>query len=229
MKHIVVGLGEVGSALQQILRSDGYDNNKEFVIESKHYDFLHICIPYTGNFNFENQVNNYIDNFTPNYIVIHSTVPIGTCGKNRWTHSPIRGKHPNLKESILTFTKYVGGINALAIARELETYGIKCKVVTNADDTEAAKLYDLMQYATSILLSKHIYRMCKQKGLSFDLVYREFNRSYNKGYEAMKMKEFIRPVLEYSPGKIGGHCVIPMMELLDDPLAKDIINANENL
>lgn len=227
MKHLVIGLGEVGTALQDILQCNGYDFKILGIIDENLYDIIHICIPY--DYYFEQAVKQYQQKIKPKYVVIHSTVPIGTCRKNGWTHSPIRGKHPNLKESILTFTKYIGGVNALTITKELNKFGMKCKVVTNADDTEAGKLYDLLQYASSILLLKHIYKVCAEKGLNFDTVYREFNKTYNTGYQEMDMPEVNRPVLEYSPGSIGGHCVIPMMELLDDQLARDIISVNENL
>lgn len=167
--------------------------------------------------------------YRPKYVVVHATVPIGTCRANGWTHSPVRGKHPDLAKSLTTFVKYVSGVNALAVVREFKKFNILAKLVTKSDETEAGKLYDLMQYAVSILLSKHIYKMCEEKGLSFDLVYREFNKTYNDGYWEMGMLEVNRPVLEYRPGPIGGHCVVPMMSLLDDQLAKDIINANKNL
>lgn len=228
MKHLVIGLGEVGSAIQQILQCDGYDNSKAGSMEiGQKYDILHICFTYGSDF--VKHVIDYQVKYKPKYIVVHSTVPIGTCRAHGWTHSPIRGKHPDLKESILTFTKYIGGVNALAVGRELQKFGINIKVVTDADNTEAGKLYDLMQYAVSILLSKHIYKACKEKGLNFDTVYRDFNKTYNIGYQQMGMPEVNRPILEYKPGPIGGHCVVPMMSLLDDLLAKDIINANKNL
>lgn len=229
MKHLVIGMGEVGSALREILDCDGYDSNQKWVVEDKDkYDIIHICFGYQPEV-FEAQVKKYQQDFLPKYMVVHSTVPIGTCRKNGWTHSPIRGKHPNLKQSILTFKKYVAGVNAAAVADELIKFGIKCIIITDADDTEAGKLYDLLQFAASILLSKHIYKTCKENGLNFDVVYRNFNKTYNEGYKDLNAEHFTRPILEYFPGPIGGHCVIPMMSLLDDQLAKDIISVNQKL
>lgn len=229
MRHLVLGLGEVGAAMQIILQCAGHDS-KYTSIAPPHEDFdmLHICFPYNS-LSFVADVKNYQKTYHARFVVVHSTVPIGTCRANGWTHSPIRGKHPDLEKSILKFTKYVGGINALAVVKELKKYGIHGKVVTKADDTEAGKLYDLMQYAVSILLSKHIYEVCEEKGLNFDTVYRHFNKTYNDGYNALDLREVNRPVLEYKPGPIGGHCVVPMMHLLDDQLAKDIISINKDL
>jgi len=225
-RHFIIGFGEVGKALQKALDCDWFDiKNPECELELT--TFLHICFPYFDGF--EDEVKKYIKICDPKYVVVHSTVPIGTCKRLGVTHSPIRGKHPDLYQSILQFKKYVGGINAVAVAKELEKFKIKTKVVTHSNDTEAGKLYDLMQYAVSILLNKHIYKQCKEKGLNFDCVYRSFNKTYNEGYYEMEMAEFLRPVLEFHPGPIGGHCVIPMMSLLDDPLAKDIISANKNI
>ena len=228
-KHIVIGLGEVGWALYNIILAVGYDINKPNYKSTPlgQFDFMHICIPYGPNF--ITAVRNYQRQFEAKYVVIHSTVPIGTCDKYGWTHSPVRGKHPDLAKSLLTFKKYVGGVNAVAVAKELEKAGFNTQVVTKAANTEAGKLYDLFQYAASIMVEKHIFNMCEKLHLDFDRVYRNFNKTYNEGYHAMGMDEVIRPVLEHKPGPIGGHCVIPMLKLLDDNNAREIIKSNELL
>src|SRR5690606_40778498 len=39
-------------------------------------------------------------------VVVHSTVPVGTCDANGWVHSPVRGRHPNLVGGLRKFVKH---------------------------------------------------------------------------------------------------------------------------
>lgn len=227
MKHLVIGLGEVGSSLRSVLHCDGHDPEKVISAKEEHYDMLHICIPY-GNA-FINTVQTYRKRFTPKYTVIHSTVPMGVSKRCGAAHSPVRGKHPEIATSLLVFRKYVGGNDAWAIAAELKKYDIPAMPVKDSDTTEAGKLFDLMQYGVSILLEKEIHAFCKRYGLKFDEVYTEFNNSYNKGYRDMRSPQFIRPVLKHMDGKIGGHCIVENMKHIDSPSAHKIINDNEQL
>jgi hypothetical protein len=227
MTHIVIGLGEVGLALQSILQCDGFAKDSEPASFKPYYDVIHICFPYSEDF--ERQVLAYKDMFRPRYIVIHSTVPIGTSKKLKAIHSPIRGKHPNLEPSIRAFIKYVAGPGSDEIADELRDKGIPAASFPNSDDTEAGKLFDLMQYGMTILIEKEIYKYCQEHGLDFNVAYKNFNVTYNMGYAQLGNPQFIRPVLDHVEGKIGGHCVVQMMELLDSESAKKIINENKKL
>ena len=220
MKHLVCGVGEIGSALKSILDCDGHDLRLN-MLGTGDYDILHICFAYTNNF--EQEVETLKKQYNAKYVCVHSTVPIGTCKKLGACHSPVRGKHPNLKKSILTFEKYVAGKDAEIIAKELEKYGINTKVVEDSNNTEAGKLFDLMQYGIAILLNKDIWDQCQKLGLDFDVVYTEFNGSYNDGYEALEEWQFVRPILEHIEGAIGGHCIAQNMDKLTSVFAKMII------
>lgn len=225
MRHLVIGLGEVGTALQKILDCNGYTHGSPET--DRQYDILHICYPYSETF--EISVRTYRAKFGAQFAVIHSTVPVGTSRRLGVAHSPIRGMHPDLEESIRTFTKYVGGKNAGIIAESLKEYGIPAVAIESSDETEAGKLFDLMQYGVSILLNKEIWKYCKDNFLNFETVYTQFNHTYNQGYTLLGRDEVIRPNLTYMPGKIGGHCVTQMMELLESPSAKFILEENKKL
>ncbi len=225
MRHLVIGLGEVGKSLQEILQCDGLDRND--TLDKFDYDIIHICFPYSDKF--EEQVRDYQRRYAKKYTVIHSTVPVGTSKKLNALHSPIRGKHPHLTKSIKTFVKYIGGEDAHVVAKEFEKYGITCAPVDDSKATEAGKLFSLMQYGVSILLNKKIHKYCQIHHIDFDIAYKDFNETYNAGYLEMGMPHVIRPILEYQEGKIGGHCVVQMMALLDMDIAKDIINENDKL
>lgn len=215
MKHLVIGLGEVGKAIKEILECDGIDYGDKI---DQTFDFIHICFPYSSEF--INNVINYQDIYKPKYTVVHSSVPVGTCRKiPRTVHSPIRGVHPNLVNGICTFEKYFGGELSFPASKPFSDIGIKTVVVNNSDDTEALKLWDTTQYGISIMIQKDIKKFCDDYGLDFNLVYTHANNSYNDGYSQLGMSNVIRPVLKNMEGPIGGHCVIQNCSLLSGSTA----------
>lgn len=226
-KHIVIGLGEVGAALKNILKADGLDIYKESDADGGPYEVMHVCIPWGKSF--VSSVTNYQQIYKPSIVIVHSSVPIGTCDFHGWVHSPIRGVHPNLELGIRTFVKYFGGKQAFEAAEIFARLGVKVRIAARARDTEAAKLWDTTQYGVMILLEKEIHAFCKKNDLDFETVYASFNETYNSGYYQLGMPHVARPSLVHMDGKIGGHCVIPNAELLDSPSANRIISDNSQL
>jgi len=223
VKHLVIGCGEVGQALMDVLDCSGYDPKKGYNDRpSLQPDIIHICIPYCERFS--GSVHGYQSWLKPQFTVIHSTVPIGTCDSLDSHHSPIRGRHPHLATSIRTFRKYIGGPESEIIRDEFIRHDIPATACRSARDTEAGKLMDLMQFGQSILLEKAIYQFCDEYQLSFELVYSQFNKSYNAGYGAMECPQYQRPILEHMEGPIGGHCIVDSMAWLDMKEARDIAN-----
>lgn len=214
MQHLVIGLGEVGSAVQKILKCPGLDLNKNSTAHGGPYDMIHICFPFSPSF--VASVQNYQTLFRAKYVVVHSTVPLGTCDPHQWIHSPVRGVHPDLEKGIRTFTKYFGGVNAEFAAHEFSEKKITTLTTTKAAHTEALKLWDTTQYGIMIALEKEIHAYCKRHDLPFDLVYQHANMSYNEGYTKLGKPEVVRPYLDQHDGPIGGHCVIPNAEILRD-------------
>jgi hypothetical protein len=218
MKHIVIGMGEVGKALYEVLSSYEYylvgwqEKDSRSVPFFGRAKAMHVTIPYSDNF--EEVVKHYIGLYEPSLVIIHSSVPLGTCDSNYWIHSPIRGVHPNIASGIRTFVKYFGGIRSEEAADIFSAIGIKTVAIPHARDCEAAKLWDTTQYGFMIVLNKIIRDWCEQNGVDFELAYKEFNRSYNSGYAELGRREVARPFLKYMPGPIGGHCVIPNLPLL---------------
>lgn len=231
IKHCVIGLGEVGMALKEIFKADGEDPHKKEFAEQKHYDFLHIAIPYSDYF--VKIVKDYQKKYTPKYTIIHSSVPIGTSQECNANHSPIRGVHPNLKDGILTFKKFIGGADCFEIAKEFKHFRIETMCVRDSKQTEALKLIDTTQYGIQILINKQIYQWCKKNGLDYNLVYTLANETYNDGYMKLLRPEVVRPYLKYMEGKIGGHCVVENATLLNKfspiGIAKLVLDFNKTL
>jgi hypothetical protein len=227
-KHLVIGMGEIGSAIQSILDCDHYDltaDNSSCNHES--YEVIHICYPYSENF--ENSTISYQARFSAKLTVIHSTVPVGTSQKLSAVHSPCRGIHPHLKEGILTFVKYFGGKEAATAAKIFSEYGVKTEITESSTNTEAMKLWDTTIYGWNILLEKMIFDYCKENNLDFDIVYTHANKSYNDGYNELGRPEYKKYILKHMEGKIGGHCVISNLDLLDSDVSVIIKKYNANL
>lgn len=227
MKHQIVGMGQVGTALSGLFpQAKTYDSTDAHT-GIEYSDVLHICFPYTKDF--IDYVLSYQALVKPSITVIHSSVPVGTSDELGAVYSPVRGVHPNLEQGMRTITKYFAGLKAPAIAAEFVMVGVPTRVIADTRTLEAAKLWDTTAYGLSILLEKEIWKYCKDNQLDFELVYREFTMTYNIGYRKLGMPHVQRPWLMHSEGRIGGHCVIPNAELLDSPSAKRLIKENKKL
>ncbi len=238
----LLGAGEVGGAIAKIF-------TKKFTVLKKDLKFdeiknvqikvLHVCIPYSKKF--ENSVLAQLKKNNPKLIIIHSTIVPGTTEKifNKskipTVHSPVMGTHPNLVKDILKFKKVVGPTSKKAAklaVSHFKTVGIKTEVFNNAIETEIAKLLDTTYYGWNIIFAKLAWELCQQSNVDFNNVYTQFNNIYNSGYSKSK-PNVVRPVLQYQPGPIGGHCVITNLELLEgyneNPISKFILKINNKL
>lgn len=224
MKQLVIGLGEVGSAIKDILMCDGYDVKAGMKSPEGTFEVLHICFPWSDTF--LTDVGKYQGFFRADLVIVHSSVPVGVCDAAGWVHSPIRGVHPNLKQGILTFVKYFGGLHAEKAAKIFRDIGITVTVVEKAATTEALKLWDTTQYGIMIMLEKEIYSWCTKHGLDPEIIYTDANHTYDIGYEALGRPEVTRPYLKHMDGAIGGHCVIPNAKLLKAGMAELLLEFN---
>lgn len=219
MRHLIIGRGEIGTALQKVFKCDIKDIED---IPVKKYDVLHIAIRYSRKF--VGIVNAYKKLYKAKYVVVHSTVPVGTCKKAGFIHSPVTGVHPHLAKSLKTFTKFVSNKK---IAEEFRKYGIPAVYVKGSSNTEAGKLYALLIYGVNIALEKEIYRYCEQNNLNYDVVYRQFVKMYNDGYKKMGMKHIKMYELIHKKGGTGGHCVMQNSPMLKTPLTKVLVRENK--
>ena len=228
MRQLVIGLGQVGSALHEVLSAKyatvGIDI-KDSVNEK--FPVVHVCIPF--NDNFDCAVERYLDKYLApkGLVVIHSTVAVGASKRHNAVHSPIRGVHPNLAGGIRTFEKFFGGARAAEAAEIFEALGITCIVTDKAENTEALKLWDTTYYGWNIIFEKAVKQYCDENGLDFDIVYTQANQGYNVGYAALGRFDVLRPVLKHFPGKIGGHCVVPNARILKGEIGEYILQKDE--
>lgn len=221
MSHLVIGAGEVGRALATVLDAPLRDITPTGPSQA---DVLHICIPYTPAA-FADQVRAYAVSYGADLVVVHSTVPVGTCDPHGWVHSPVRGRHPDLAEGLRVFTKFFGGGRAADAAKAFADAGIDTRTTPLAATTESGKLWELTQFGLQVAVEKAIHAWSTENGVDFDVVYTEMARTYNDGYAALGEDRFLRPVLEHVPGPIGGHCVLAGARLIDHPVGDFVLQA----
>lgn len=235
MKQLVIGCkGQVGSALFKVLSpyyKDGVQGIDLHDSLDQQFDVVHICIPYNDRFIPVTQA--YLDKYLkPDGLpIIHATVAVGTSAHFGAVHSPIRGKHPDLEGGIRIFEKFFGGPRAAEASAIFFAIGIRTVLTDKAENTEAMKLWDTTYYGWNIIFEKAVHAYCERYGLDFDIVYTHANRSYNEGYQALGLKNVVRPVLDHCEGKTGGHCVIPnariLVEFDENDIAAFILKKDE--
>jgi UDP-N-acetyl-D-mannosaminuronate dehydrogenase len=231
-KVLVVGLGEVGRPLFELLKESGKFKVYGFDLDAEKMrdigqsedvlpyavDVMHVCIPCVDKGEFVNSVVGYVGRFKPKLVIVNSTVAPGTTaeiykrvnGTCFVAHSPVRGVHKSLdymKWELKRWTKYVGGVNeesAEKAKKHFEKLGLKTKVLKGCLETELAKLFETTYRSWMIACFQEMHRISRHFGADFDDVV-DF-------IEDTHYVRLDRPVM--FPGVIGGHCLIPNTELL---------------
>src|SRR5438477_9986552 len=106
---------------------------------------------------------------------------------------------------MLNYTKLIGALAPRAGARaadHFESVGMRTKVIGSPEATEIAKLTETTYFGVMIAWAQEIERYCKALGVGYDEVV--------SFYDEIK---FFPPV-KYFPGVIGGHCVMPNIDML---------------
>ncbi len=245
-KVLIVGLGEVGQSLFEIISETGkfdvygIDVDKEKMQKiaggkepPATVDVMHICFGCAQQDRFTQIAQGYIEKIKPKLTIINSTVPPGTtlkvaekC-KCSIAHSPSRGVHKSAQHMLSEmkrYTKYVGGATppaAKATRAHFEKLGLKVKVLKSCRETELAKLFETTYRAWMIACFQEMHRISRAFGADFDETV-DF-------LEDTHCQRLDRPVM--FPGVIGGHCLIPNTELLlksyDSDFLRLILKSNE--
>jgi UDP-N-acetyl-D-mannosaminuronate dehydrogenase len=223
---VIVGLGEVGDPLRQLAdrageRVVGIDVDTASYPERGTVDVMHICFPFQVG-DFVGEAKRYIELMQPRLTVINSTVPVGTTRQVQnatgtpVAYSPVRGKHAAMLDQLLTYVKFVGA-NDSATARRaadhFESLGLQTRVVESAETAEIAKLTETTYFGVLIAWAQTVARWCEDVGADYD--------------EVASFYEEIRffPPVKYFPGVIGGHCVMPNIELLAERFDSGFLDA----
>ncbi|MBI4143508.1 hypothetical protein HY487_01340 [Candidatus Woesearchaeota archaeon] len=236
MKNVlVIGLGEVGNAMCQVIEGSGkyrlFKKDAEDTEIREKIDIMHLCIPYMDNF--VGISADYIKKYNPELVIINSTVMPNTTNeiyqktKKSIVHSPVRGKHPHLKDGLLLFVKFIGPIDrksGMDAKEHFESMGVKTELMKSPLETELGKLLSTTYYGLCIAYHQEMERICKKHNANFEQTVTRFNETYNEGCKIIN-PNVVRPILY--PGFIGGHCVMPNIGILKKNIKSDFLDAIE--
>lgn len=210
---VVVGLGEVGKPLLQLV-SEHYqalgvdiDAPQERV---ENADVLHVCYPFAID-DFIGETVRYIELFKPALTIINSTIAVGTTRaiaertKAAVVYSPVRGKHVRMLEDLRDYVKFIGPMDhgtGQKAAAHFQSLGVKTKLLSSPEATELAKLTETTYFGLLIAWAQEVERYCDQ-----------WNQRYDDVASFWEEIKYLPPVT-YFPGIIGGHCVMPNIEIL---------------
>ena len=231
MNELVIGnRGQVGAALQQVLGCIGVDLGEAVTLK---IDVIHIAFGYSKDY--EQAVKNYQKQYNPRLTILHSTVPVGTSRKLGAVHSPIHGVHHSaggLVDGIKTFVKYIGAVkreDAELVLRLFQEKGIKGYIVKNPETSELSKLGCTTRHGLMIMEQKLFKKRCDEVGADFQEAYTQWNGHYTEGYRVLGMPYVQRPILKDMPGPLGGHCIVPNLDLIGGPVAEFVKEQNAKL
>jgi UDP-N-acetyl-D-mannosaminuronate dehydrogenase len=223
-KIVVAGLGEIGRPVFELASKHhpavGVDVNPP-AEKVEGVDILHVCYPFAIK-DFVGETARYIDLYKPAVTVINSTVSVGTTRQIAertgavLVNSPVRGKHARMVEDLLFYTKFVGGIDRAAaehVAEHFRSLGMKTRVLSSPEATELAKLTETTYFGVIIAWAQEMERYCDQWG-----------QDYNEIAAFHEEIKYLPPV-KYFPGIIGGHCVMPNIEILSRMAPSEFLDA----
>jgi UDP-N-acetyl-D-mannosaminuronate dehydrogenase len=229
-KTLVVGLGEVGGALAEVLERTHpvlkHDiERREF---SDPIGVMHLCFPFTSRAQFEPLAMEYIRRFKPEVTIINSTVLPGTTRSiaektaSPVVYSPVRGKHAKMTKDLLHYQKFVAASEeawALKAAAHFQEHGMKTHKLDKPETLEVAKLGETTYFGVIIAWAQEFNRYVQRAG-----------GDYEEATEFFEEIAFL-PRQRYFPGFIGGHCVIPNINLLlqidSAPLLEAVLDSNQ--
>jgi UDP-N-acetyl-D-mannosaminuronate dehydrogenase len=224
---LVIGLGEVGQPLLELVRSKmdavGIDVVRSTKADDAPVSVMHVCYPFEID-DFVGETARYIERFAPELTVINSTVAVGTTRQVHErtgaaiAHSPVRGKHARMLDELLRYTKYIGGIDrasAKTAATHFESLGMSTETLAAPEVTELAKLTETTYFGLLIAWAQQVARYCDQVGADYDEVAAFYDEI-----------DFF-PRVKYFPGVIGGHCVMPNIGTLSRLGPSDLLRAIE--
>ncbi len=238
MTDIILGMGQVGGTLFQLLKDREFDcigidsdNSKcknyseNSTIENP--EFLHVCLP--GELaEFEELTLSWIRKIKDlKVVVIHSTVKPGTT-KNIQEKceipvlfSPVRGVHTRFLEDTKYYTKFIASDDKQLtpeIKSDLEKRFQKVEWMSTTKTAELAKiLVDTTYYGWLISYAQITKMICKKEGVDFDEMWKFADEIQDKLHNRPKMY----------PGIIEGHCVIPNLSLIENENLDMIRKINE--
>jgi len=239
-KDVVAGLGEIGNPILKLFSKGtivvGFDIDRKLVNNQKLKKYekiptriLHVCIPY--NEKFHRNISSLNKKFNPSIIIIHSTIAPYTTKKIQKSltipviYSATRGVHKRMLSDLKRYTKFYAIENDApkkkwaisAYSKLLRKQGVKPKKMSSPTTLELAKIIvDTSYYGWLINYAQLSNMLALQHKVDYDEMW-SFADEIHKTLGN-------RPKL--FPGFIGGHCIIPNLELIDEKQLWEIDKIN---
>jgi len=239
-KNVIAGIGEIGKPISKIISlatlTVEYDINPKLINKNKlnQYEkyptnFLHVCIPFNKKFN--QNVISLNKKFKPKAIVIHSTVSPNTTRvlqkklKIPIIYSATRGVHKRMLQDLKKYTKFYAlesnspnkNWASSEFVKLMKKSGVKTKKMSNPLTLELAKIVvDTSYYGWLINYSQLSNIIAIKHRVNYDEMW-SFSDEIHENLGN-------RPKLY--PGFIGGHCVIPNLELIKEESLYEIDKIN---
>jgi UDP-N-acetyl-D-mannosaminuronate dehydrogenase len=228
-KIVVVGLGEIGKPLHNILKNAYRDDVVGVDIApveiSGPVGIMHVCIPFQLDRGFVKIVTDYCMKYRPGVVVINSTVTPGTTEEIEKSsgipsvYSPVRGKHTRMESELLSYVKFIAGNSAKAVEiveKHFTAAGMKTQRITVPGTLELSKLLETTYFGLLIAWAQEMDRLSRSIGGDYQELVKFFQEiSY-------------LPPYVFQPGFIGGHCVMPNIELLRSKFTSDFLETIKN-
>ena len=241
-KDLVIGLGEIGDPILKIVSKGfptiGYDVDPKLMDKKKYMKFeniptvlVHVCIPFSKTF--ESTIIKIEKKHTPRAIVIHSTISVKTTEVLQKKlgipiiYSPIRGVHKRMLKDLKRYTKFYSVFDwaphsnwaSKLFVKRMNKVGIKTSKMTNPTTLELAKIVVDTSYYGWLINYAQISQMISSK--------------HKVNYEEMwsfadEIHKFLGNRPKMFPGFIGGHCVIPNLELMNGYSLNQIKKINKS-
>ena len=241
-KDVVVGIGEIGKPILKLLSKSnitvGFDSNPDLMDKRKferyknlQTSFLHITIPVTDKF--INNVLRLYKKFQPECIVIHSTVKPGTTKKLQGKlsipviYSATRGVHKRMIHDLKRYTKFFvistnaprGKWASSRFVKLMKSCGIKTKKMSKPETLELAKIIcDTSYLGWLVNYAQLSNKIAIEYGVDYDEMWSFADEIHKLLGNRPKMY----------PGYIGGHCVIPNLNLINNETLSLINKMNED-
>lgn len=229
-KDVVAGLGEIGLPIMKLFSKGtivvGFDINSRIINKQKLEKYeqlptliLHICIPFSDKFS----ANIFTLNkkFKPAMIVIHSTIEPNTTKRIQKKvsipviYSATRGVHKRMLLDLKRYTKFFAIENDApkkkwaisTYSKLLKKCGVKSKKMKNPITLELAKiLVDTSYYGWLINYAQLTNMIAIKHKVDYEEIW-----SF-----ADEIHSFLGNRPKMFPGFIGGHCIIPNLNLIQN-------------